>query len=314
MKCVRCKKTGSIELRYNKEWLCEQCFAGLFEDRVRKNIRINRLLEKKDKIAVALSGGKDSCVALYILNFLSNKAPKSRLIAFSIDQGIGKKEDEGIKKAKKLCGKLNIEHYIYSFKEEFGCGLDEIIKKTKKFDRTAPACTYCGVLRRKLLNTKARELHVDKVATGHNLDDEIQAGMMNYVRGDLGRMARLGSLVGVVRDPAWIPRIKPLRTCPENEVRLYAQLKGIDYSEKTCPYSGEAFRGTIREILDKLEDTHPGSKFQILKSTDELSKILREKETNKETMKRCQTCKEPTASNMCKYCELCQKLGLGKVK
>jgi uncharacterized protein (TIGR00269 family) len=308
--CIKCKKPASIELKYNKEWLCEKCFAELFEDRVRKNIRINRLLEKTDKIAVALSGGKDSSVVLHILNYLSNKAPKSRLIAISIDQGIEGYQDEGIAKAKKLCRKLDIEHKIYSFKKEFGCDLDEIIKKSLKFDRTPPACTYCGVLRRKLLNTKARELNVQKIATGHNLDDEVQASMMNYVRGDVERMSRMSAVVGVVRDPSWVPRIKPLRPCPENEVKLYAQIKGIDFAPKRCPYSGEAFRGTIREMIDKLEDSHPGSKFQILKSTDQLVSILRERETQHIEMKRCIVCGEPTSGEKCKYCELCEKLGL----
>jgi uncharacterized protein (TIGR00269 family) len=310
MKCVRCNKTASIELKYSKEWLCKLCFAELFEDRVRKNIRINRLLEKTDKIAVALSGGKDSSVVLHILNYLSNKAPKSRLVAISIDQGIEGYQGEGIAKAKKLCRKLNIEHKIYSFKKEFGFTLDQIIKKSQKLERTAPACTYCGVLRRKLLNTKARELKVQKIATGHNLDDEVQASMMNYVRGDIGRMSRMGAVVGVVRDPSWVPRIKPLRPCPENEVKLYAQIKGIDFAPKRCPYSGEAFRGTIRDMLDKLEENHPGSKFQILKTTDQLVSILRERETQHIEMKRCSVCNEPTASIKCKYCEMRETLGL----
>jgi len=185
MMCSRCNKKAVIELKYSGEFLCKSCFLELFEKRVRRTIRVNKLLKNTDKTAVALSGGKDSAVVLYILNELSKKAPRSELIAITIDQGIERLQKSGLNAAKSLCKKLGVEHYIYSFWEEFGTTLDEIVEGSKKLENPAPACSYCGVLRRKLLNEKARELGVTKIATGHNLDDEIQTAMMNFIRGDL---------------------------------------------------------------------------------------------------------------------------------
>jgi uncharacterized protein (TIGR00269 family) len=300
-KCSRCKNTGVIELPYSKDSLCINCFSKFFEKRVRKTIRINRLLEGDDKTVVALSGGKDSAVTLYLLQMLTKRNPRSALIAISIDQGIGKFQKDGLTAAKKLCKNLGVEHRLYSFKKEYGFTMDEVVKRTQKDGGAAPPCSFCGVLRRKLINQKAKDLGATKVATGHNMDDEIQAGLMNYVRGDLQRTARMGAIVGTVNTPLFVPRIKPLRDSPENEVLVYAKIKGLPFEPSRCPYSGEAFRGTIRKAIDEIDRNHPGTKFQILKSTDQLIKILRERETPTEITK-CRVCGEPTSGEICKCC------------
>jgi len=307
-KCSRCGKPAGIELKYSKEFLCNSCFVKLFEKRVRRTIRLGRLLDPKDKIAVALSGGKDSSVALYVLKRLSDKIPASEVIAITIDQGIkGQKRNLG--SAIELCKDLGVRHYIYSFKEEFDFTLDEIIRKSKKLDNPAPPCSYCGVFRRKLLNEKGRELGTTKIATGHNLDDEIQTAMMNLIRGDLDRIARMGAMVGVVKDRGFVPRIKPLRDCPENEVKAYARIKNLKFQTAKCPHSGEAFRGTIREVINKIDKNHPGSKFQMLKSTDNLVGILRGyKKFGK--IRRCRRCGNLTSTELCKVCEIKMVLGL----
>jgi len=309
MKCARCNKRAEIELKYSGEFLCDNCFMDLFEKRVRKNISGNKLLKPTDKTAVALSGGKDSAVVLYILNNLHKKAPKSELIAISIDQGIGKFQAKSLNAAKAICKKLGIEQYVYSFREEFGLTMDEIVERSKRLKNPAPACSYCGVLRRKLLNDKSKELKITKIATGHNLDDEIQSSLMNFIRGDLDRIARMGAIVGVIKDERFIPRIKPLRECPEDEVKIYAELKKIEFETSKCPYSEEAFRGTIREVIDRIEEKHPGSKFQILKATDQLIPILRSK-VKVGKIGRCGICGDLTSGDLCKVCQIKRELGL----
>jgi uncharacterized protein (TIGR00269 family) len=307
-KCSRCKKEAVTELRYSKEALCKSCFMEFFERRVRKTIRTNSLLDARDKTAVALSGGKDSAVVLYILHGLSKKAPKSELVAISIDQGIGDFQKKGLAAAKKLCRTLGVAHHIYSYKDELGVTMDEIMDRAGALENAAPACSYCGVLRRRILNQKAKELGVTKIATGHNMDDEIQAGMMNFIRGDLERIARMGAYVGVVKDERFVPRIKPLRDCPEDEVRLYAELKELPFVPVRCPYSGEAYRKTVREAIETIDERHPGSKFQMLKSIDRLIELMRKEKTGK--IGRCATCGEPSSQETCKFCEIRKKLGI----
>ena len=162
---------------------------------------------------------------------------------------------------------------------------------------------------RKLLNSKAKELGASRIATGHNMDDEIQTALMNYIRGDVEKMARDGALVGTVKDAGFVQRIKPLRDSPENEVLLYAQFKGIEYEPSRCPYSGDAFRATIRKAINEIEEKHPGSKFQILKSTDHLIKILRDN-IDFGVIGKCDKCGDPCSGGICNFCQIAEKLGL----
>ncbi len=309
MNCARCNKIAVIDVGYTKESLCKNCFLGLFEDRVKKNIRVNQLLHPKDKTVVAVSGGKDSAVALYILHKLHKKAPKSELVALTIDQGIKEYGNQTLSAAKKLCNHLEVEHHIFSFKKEFGVSLDELVEKTKKLKKPAPVCSYCGVLRRRLLNDKARELGATKIAIGHNMDDEIQVSLMNYIRGDISRIARMGPVVGIVKDTGFVSRIKPLRRCPEDEVLLYAKLKDIVFEQGRCPYSGNAFRKTIREAIDLIDRKHPGSRFQILNSTDQLIPMIRSS-LEVDTLKKCVVCGEITSGELCRLCQIKKELGL----
>ena len=306
--CSRCKKEPVAELCYSGEKLCQSCFLEFFQRRARKTIRINRLHNERDNTAVALSGGKDSAVALYILHELTKKEKKSKLTAISIDSGIGDFQKKGLDAARKLCDTLEIPHHVYSFKDELGITMQDIMNKSRKLENPAPACSYCGVLRRRVLNQKAKELGITKMATGHNMDDEIQAGMMNFIRGDMDRMSRMGAYVGSIRDERFVPRIKPLRDCPENEVRLYAQLLDIPFHSGRCPYSGETFRKTVREAIDTIDRKYPGSKFQMLKSIDRLTEVTRKEQTGK--ISACTICGEPSSQETCRFCEIRKKLGI----
>ena len=108
-------------------------------------------------------------------------------------------------------------------------------------DEIKEPCTYCGVGRRWVLNRKARELGATKLAVGHNLDDEVQSVLLNYMRGDLPRASRMGPVTDWSRrkkfGEKFVPRIKPLRELPEKEIALYVLLKGYDIKWDECPYA-----------------------------------------------------------------------------
>jgi len=305
MKCSLCSRGGVVELRYYKQSLCKRHFKELFERRVRKTIRMSRMFGPNDRIVVGLSGGKDSSVLLFLLHQIFEHNPRVEVIPVTIDEGILAVSGR-LKATRKLCGMLGLEHKVYSLKERLGFTVDEAVRKIKD---GAGACSYCGVWRRRVLNDVARELSADKVAIGHNLDDEIQAAFMNLVRGDLDRMARLGPVVGVMSHERFVPRVKPLRDVPESEVLAYAKLSGILFSSFKCPYSGESFRTTVRKMLDGLEERHPGSKFQMLQSMDNLIAVMKEKvKAEGETIRCCVSCGEPTSQEKCKTCVILEKL------
>ena len=294
-----------MELRYYRQNLCAKHFKGLFERRVRKTMRQNRLFSSADRIVVGLSGGKDSAVMLYLLHDVFQRNPRVEIIPVTIDEGIIGIKGR-LKQARSLCKMLGLEHRVYSLEERLGFSVDDVMKRVGD---GAGACSYCGVLRRRVLNDVARELSADKVAIGHNLDDEIQSAFMNFVRGDLERMARLGPVVGVIRNRLFVPRVKPLRDVLESEVLLYAKLNKLPYSTSKCPYAGDSSRSTVRVILSELEERHPGSKFQMLQSTDQLIVLMKEKVSERrDTIRYCTVCGEPTSQEKCKTCLILEKV------
>ena len=161
-------------------------------------------------------------------------------------------------------------------------------------------CTYCGVLRRKLLNQKAMELGLNRLATGHNLDDEAQAIMMNYISGDIERLRRLTG--GVDREDL-VNRIKPLSRMPEKEVMLYAALNKLEVSTDECPYANENHRTMVRDFLNSLEKEKPGVKFSIVKGWE---RIIESTPLNGDMVQKCSFCGQAAAREVCRACELTQ--------
>ncbi|MFC2162638.1 TIGR00269 family protein [Candidatus Altiarchaeota archaeon] len=300
MRCDVCANESVVNLRYFGREFCSDCFTRYFEKRVRKTVRLNRMLPAKGKIAVAVSGGKDSMTVLKLLHGLSLNNPKIELMAILVDEGIAGK-DEVFKTIIGFCDELGLDHHISFFASEYGCTLDEML--AGRMDESVRACTYCGVLRRKLLNKMALDLGVQAIATGHNMDDEVQSSLMNYVKGDFDRMVRLGPVSGVVGEGKFVPRIKPLRDTPEDEVLLYARLHDVPVASFECPNSEGALRKTYKRLIDDLDLAHPGSKFQLLAATDKLIGLLKPGYLGK-TMGYCTRCGEPSSSATCMACNL----------
>jgi len=305
----KCGKPAVIFRKYEGSYLCRQHFLLSVERKVKKNIRVNNLVGPGDRIGVAVSGGKDSTTALYLMHKILGPRRDIKLVAISLDEGIRGYRESSLKYARGLCRKLGIKQYVYSFKKEFGKNLDQKMREVKKFGRKYDldvSCTLCGVGRRYILNKKARELKLTKLCTGHNLDDEVQGILMNYIRGDLQRASRMGP-GPVVYDKKFIGRIKPLRIIPEKEVALYAILAGIKYHNKECPHRS-GMRLEVRDFINKLEDRHSGIKYSILETFDRVLPALREKmEKESGEMRYCSKCREPSSREVCKTCELWRK-------
>ena len=298
--CSKCKKPAITFIRYNGTHLCSEHFIQYFEKRVKKDIKKQGKTEGDKKLAVAISGGKDSIVALHIINDIFCKRPNIKIIAITVDEGIKSYRDKSIEYAKKNCKKLGIEHHIVTFKELVGITMDEIALKKDELGE----CSYCGVFRRLCLNTKAKELGVHKLIMGHNLDDMAQSILMNFANGDLKKLARLGPHMKI--QPGLVPRMLPLRTIPEKENALYAIIRNIEFHDAECPYAARALRGTYRDIIDNLEYQNPGTRHSILNSYDNIKDILLEKYPPA-GLNKCSECGEPTSQDLCKTCMLKQR-------
>ena len=293
-KCSKCDSDSIIFLHYVRKHFCPMHFKELFEKRFRSTIREFGMIQKGDRIAVGLSGGKDSTVLLRCLHELSDDLPMG-LVAVTIDEGIDNYRDATLRIAKRETRKLGIEHRIISFKKELGKTLDSILKK----EGSLP-CSYCGVLRRGLLNRAARELGANKLAIGHNLDDVAQTTLMNILRNEPDRIARF--MEPQIKHPSFIQRIRPLLRTPEKEVAIYAMVRGINIDHQECPYAQSAFRQTVRRQLNEMEESHPGTKFKVLGSFLSMDKAMKVK--SEKTLKTCSSCGEPSAGKICRFCEM----------
>ncbi len=299
-RCDKCNREAVEFIRYNGSHLCSAHFQEYVERRVRKELRSQVDLDRSKHIAVAISGGKDSCIALLLIHNILEKRRDVTISAITVDEGIDGYRPEALQKARRLAKDLGVEHHVIRFQDEVGMTMDE----TASILGQRTPCAYCGVFRRMCMNLKAREICADVLATGHNLDDAAQAVLMNFTRGDVERLARMGPHEKV--QPGLVPRIMPLRLIPEKEVYLYALLREIDFSDSSCPYWEAALRNEYRDIIDGMEARSPGTKHSIIASYDDLKPLLQMKYPQT-ALKLCQ-CGEPSPKGRCMACTMMEEL------
>lgn len=304
--CDRCGNPNVIiKRKQSGQMLCRDCFIESTQNKVLKDIRRYNLIEKGDKVLLGLSGGKDSVMLLDILNSLRRRNIID-LVAVTIDEGIVGYREEGIEIAARTAEKLGVEHRIVTFKEYFGKTLDEIIKNNIK-DSRRNACTYCGVFRRWILNRIARDEGATKIATGHNLDDEAQSIVMNYLEGNILNLTRIGAK-SEAKSERFTVKIKPLREIPEKEIGLYVVARELEVHFAGCPYADESFRAEIGTFLKQLSNKHPTIMYSTLRGFDKMKPVLKREFSKKSSENVCERCGEPSAAKLCKACSFLKTL------
>lgn len=279
-------------------------FIKNFEKKVKKTIEYYQLCSPKDKIMVAISGGKDSTTTLYLLKKLGYSVE-----ALHLNLLIGKWSQRNLEKVKQFCQENQIKLQNINLREELGASLcffrSHIQTKVKVSN-----CLICGLVKKGLLNKKARELKATKLATGHNLDDEVETFLMNLIKNKLSLSLTAGPLSNKLSSKKFVPRFKPLYFCSSQEVKRYSQIKKFPVIYEPCPCSSNSFRRKIRELLNKEEIKNPKVKQRIIKVLLELLPILRKKylRKKKEKINSCLFCGEPSRKKVCKLCQLIQKV------
>ena len=318
---------------YSGLHLCEDHFTASVDKRVRRRVREDDLVqddatpEDPETWVVGLSGGKDSVVLTDILHRTFERDPRIELVALTIHEGIEGYRDKSVDACEELADELGIRHEIVTYEEEFDVRMDDVVEKDPE---NMAACAYCGVFRRDLLSRYAEEFGADKLLTGHNLDDEAETALMNFLEGDVAQIAKhfdasLGRF-GDNRDdsessrssPAreehddFVPRAKPLRDVPEKEVALYAHLNDLPAHITECPHSSEAYRGEIQSLLYQLEENHPGTRHSIMAGYEELAALAAEefgaRDGGKTELGECEQCGASTTRDRCRKCSLLDSL------
>lgn len=305
---MQCSKCGNPKVIYKREQsgqlLCRDCFIESIEKKVIRTVKKENLLDKGDKVLVALSGGKDSVTTLEILNSF-REMNVIDICAVTVDEGIANYRQDGVDIAVRHAERLGIEHKVVSLKEEYGISLDEIMQRPNH----RGSCTYCGVFRRTVINKAAREMGATKIATGHNLDDEVQAIMMNYLEGNTLNLTKLGAKTESEAEEFTV-KIKPLREIPEREIGLYVVAKDLEVHFDSCPYAMQSFRREVSDHINQLTEKHPTIKYSTLRGYDKIRTILKEEIKRDFAHGRCKRCGEPSSNELCKACSFLEELGV----
>ena len=273
----------------------EQFLKG-YEAMISKTIKDYDLLEDGQKVLVAVSGGKDSTTALYVLKKLGYDVE-----GIIIDQLLGEHSKKNLNNIVEFCSQKNIKLHIVHMRDEYGCSVCYMKSLLDERGKKYNTCTICGVIRRDILNRKAKMLGATRLATGHNLDDEAQTFMMNFILGNIGGTARAGPVSGTKRDPAFVQRIKPLYFCSEKDTTKYSQIRGFPVVYEPCPCSKESFRTHVKKILDEIEGKNPNAKENIVSNFLKLTPYYAN-ECADAKLNKCRICFEPTSNEICRKC------------
>ena len=302
MHCRTCTTAPVLNRRYSGESLCRHHFVSAVEKTVRRELRKQVVALETNgaplrRVAVALSGGKDSTVALHLVQVWAG-ARRLELVALAVDEGIAGYRPPALECARRCCDALGVELLVSGYRDLIGMGLDELLQMQPP---AGSPCSPCGILRRRALNLAARDAGVDALVLGHNLDDCAQTVLMNHTRGDVARLQRMAP--HLYRQPGMVPRLLPLRRIPEQEVYLLALLQGWEFHDGDCPHAAEAQRNLFRELLLQLEQAQPGTRHGLLRGMDRLRETL----SSPQPLANCPTCGEPAGGEG--ECQFCRQFG-----
>ena len=300
--CTKCQKEGSLYYRpYSGEYLCKKCFLRSIESKVAKTISKHSMIEYGDKVAVGVSGGKDSLSLLYILKLLFDQHPNNgnELVAITIDEGINGYRDESLQIVKDFCAQLRIGSKILSYESLFGIDMDKAV--AQRPSQKMSSCSMCGTFRRRAIDIAAEAVEADIVATAHNMDDQLQTFMINLLAGDVERIGWIYP-EPVQYTQAGRKKVKPLVEIYEYEIAFYALQCGIPFQSEDCPYMNESIRTDLREFFNRLERDHPGIKYNAYRSMMKISKVLRSSMLPSQT-KKCSRCGQVSTGDICSVCK-----------
>lgn len=214
------------------------------------------MIQDNDKIAVGLSGGKDSLTLLHILNNYKKFSPqKFELIAITLNPG-------GVDNSPlyDLCNDLGVEFH------EVQTNIKEIIFDIRKEKNP---CSLCANLRRGALNDTAKKLGCNKVALGHHKDDAVETFIMSMFYE--GRVSCFSPKTHLDRQDLTI--IRPMVYIDEYMTKKATRDYNYPVIKNPCPADGHTNRQNVKELIQKLNIDIPNVKrnlFKALNNSDQL--------------------------------------------
>ena len=305
MKCKKCGGKAAINMRQHNMGLCKDDFLQWLPEQTQKFIEKYKMFTPDEKILVAVSGGKDSLALWDILRILGYQAD-GLYIALGIDEGFSYSA-ESQRLTEKFANEHDLNLHVVNIAADYGTDLPMLAKKTKR-GRDKP-CSTCGLVKRHEMNRLARDFGYDVLATVHNLDDEAATLFSNTLQWNGDYLIRqhpvLPSKDGLAR------KVKPLFHFYEREMAAYALLRGIEYIYDECPFAEGSTSTQYKELLNQLENQHPGAKMHFfVKFLTAKKKGLFAEPTTEivPELHICPTCGQPTsAQENCSFCRMMKK-------
>lgn len=201
---------------------------------VRRAVSDYDMIDDNDRIAVGISGGKDSLSLLIALSELRRFYPKKfEVEAVSVSVGF---EGMDFSPVQELCDKLNIRYTIVE------TDIAQVVFENRKEKNP---CSLCAKMRKGALNDAAVNLGCNKIALGHNRDDIIETFFMS-----LFYEARIHTFAPVTYlDRKKVHSIRPLMYVPENHIRTFVENEGVLVVKSTCPVDGNTRREDTKKFV-----------------------------------------------------------------
>ena len=216
---------------------------------VRRCVEDYNMIEDGDKIAVALSGGKDSITMLKALKSLQFFYPKKfELIAISVNPGFEFFDADFLRKT---CDEIGVTF----FEEKY-----DIYKIVFEDRQEKNPCSLCANLRRGILNTAAKREGCNKIALGHNLDDVLETFLMNLLfAGSISTFSPVSYM-----DKSGITLIRPLIYVPEKDTKRFVKKSGTPVMPKVCKMDGHSTREYVKQLIVTLSIKNKHVKANIM--------------------------------------------------
>jgi uncharacterized protein (TIGR00269 family) len=293
VKCKRCAAKATVQLRSHNSAFCKECFVFFFRRNVERSIERERMFTRDERLLVAVSGGKDSLALWDTLVALGYETE-----GLYLGLGIGAYSSASERKVEAYATAGGLPLRIVRLEEE-GDGL--AIPEAAFFTRRQP-CSACGTFKRHHFDRAALDGGFPVLATGHNLDDEAARLLGNVLHWQLSYLAKQQPVLTPTH-PKFVRKVRPLYRTSEYESAVYAFLRGIDYVVEECPNSHGATQLVYKDLLNRLEETMPGSKLAFV------SEFLRHAQplfagAPDSPAGECERCGMPAFAELCGYCRL----------
>ncbi|MCD6403218.1 MAG: adenine nucleotide alpha hydrolase family protein [Candidatus Aenigmarchaeota archaeon] len=287
MRCSICKKNDAV-IFIRRKGYCKECFIRIYERRVERLVKRFKLVEKGDRVMVAVSGGKDSLSAALILNKLKDKIGFEVELLF-IDLGIPTFSNVSKKSVEKFAKMAGLELHTIILKDYVGKSLVELKRGSR------PMCAVCGIVKRYIMNKYPKEHGFNKVATGHNADDMVEFFFTNWLSGNFEWISKLKPIIPSTH-PKLLAKVRPLFECTEEENRAYAKLNELPIVQAKCPFKPSH---KWKKIVNEIERKVPNFKLNFVKSLERFPEIEYES-----VLRECKICGEPSSSEVCSFCKV----------